>query len=763
VVVELIVHLLELLMDYLVSDRGFNDLSLADLLRARDQFHAHLLHKANVVGTAVGRYLIRTSDPYPQRADAVAEPPKPKAKKQARTIENSEVRDYSWPAVLVFVSEWVDDANFSADDGEAHYSDYVPKTIYLEDGRSVPVCVVLAPLVESTPPPIDPSMLTFPSATVSGPTLSGGYPAYIDVQKGRHFASLGCLVTDGHTLYAMTSRHVTGEAGEELFTVAGGKKVRLGQTSGKQLGRIEFERAYETLAGKHVSINLDVGLIAVDDQRLWNASIYGVGPIGPLADLSVYNLSLNVIGCPVLAHGAASGVLSGRIAALFYRYKTVGGLEYVADFLIGGRGDKALTTHPGDSGTVWVMEDDDLSRDRRPLAVQWGGAVFSGETARLPFALATNLSTVCRELDVDLYRGPGIATFPFWGAVGHYTIGALACGLVKTPALKQLMMLNQDRVSFKPDKINGSVDSAVPPGFVPLADVPDKVWKKAKTDQTKYGRKGLENPNHYADMDFKGPDGKTLDDLMKTAADLEAQTWRDYYHAVGWSAVSERGLLPFRVWQIYKAMVGFASTDLERFVAAAGVLAHYVGDACQPLHSSYLDDGDPNRNPDGSAAAAPLGHGKGFGGGVHVAYEDDMVNAASVDKLIPGVQKALGTKSHGLPLVTGGQNAGFATVKLTRSSRSKLPPMNLVEAYGALVVQKQKSQAPAVLWQKFGTKTIARMTEGCRVLAMLWDSAWVEGHGSAAPRAIAPTRLKQIYDSQSFLPSVALGQIDQYL
>src|SRR5262249_15384961 len=158
---------------------------------------------------------------------------------------------------------------------------------------------------------------------------------YIDIQKERHFASLGCLVTDGHTLYAMTSRHVTGEAGEELFTVAGGKKVRLGTTSAKQLGRIEFERAYETLIGKHVRINLDVGLIALDDQRLWNASIYGVGPIGPLADLSVYNLSLNVIGCPVAAHGAASGTLSGRIAALFYRYKTVGGLEYVADFLIG--------------------------------------------------------------------------------------------------------------------------------------------------------------------------------------------------------------------------------------------------------------------------------------------------------------------------------------------------------------------------------------------------------------------------------------------
>ena len=156
-------------------------------------------------------------------------------------------------------------------------------------------------------------------------------------------------------IYAMTSRHVTGEAGEVLFTVAGGKQVRLGRTAAKQLGRIDFERAYESLTGKNITINLDVGLIALEDQRLWNASIYGIGSIGPLADLSVYNLSLNLIGAPVRAHGAASGVLEGRIAALFYRYKSVGGLEYVADFLIGGRGDKTLATHPGDSGTVWVM------------------------------------------------------------------------------------------------------------------------------------------------------------------------------------------------------------------------------------------------------------------------------------------------------------------------------------------------------------------------------------------------------------------------
>ena len=39
----------------------------------------------------------------------------------------------------------------------------------------------------------------------------------------------------------------------------------------------------------------------------------------------------------------------------------------------------------------------------------------------------------------------------------------------------------------------------------------------------------------------------------------------------------------------------------------------------------------------------------------------------------------------------------------------------------------------------------------------------VEGHGAGTPEAFKPTRLKQIYEDQKFLPSVALGQIDQFL
>lgn len=39
-----------------------------------------------------------------------------------------------------------------------------------------------------------------------------------------------------------------------------------------------------------------------------------------------------------------------------------------------------------------------------------------------------------------------------------------------------------------------------------------------------------------------------------------------------------RGLLPFRVWQLFDAMVEFASNnEPDKFVCAAGVLTHYLG------------------------------------------------------------------------------------------------------------------------------------------------------------------------------------------
>ena len=750
-------------MDYLGSQPQFNTLSLPDLLKARDQFHPHLLHKANVVGTAVGRYLIRKDDPYPTGdGGAARKSGREKAKKPPRTLENSEVRDYSWPAVLVFVSEWAEEGQFGGE-GRLSASDFVPKTIYLEDGRSVPVCVVMAPMSGATPPPLAEEDLTFPDKQISG-----GYPVISKVQGVSRTASIGCLVTDGHRVYALTNRHVTGRPGEELFTKLRGQKglTPIGSSSEKQVGRLPFEKVYDTWPGKRIYVNLDVGLIEIKDRRMWSPSVYGVGQVGPLADLSVYNLTLNLIGCPVRAYGCASGRLYGRVAALFYRYKSVGGFEYVADFLIGSRDERPLLTRPGDSGTVWVVESDGVEHDLMPIAVQWGGAVFETGAASLPFALATNLSNVCRELEVDLFRGRGAGTFEYWESVGHYTVASFACKLPGDEGLNKLMMENRTNVSFEPGDIDTSVNEVTVPGFVPLANVPDKVWKKPRTKP--YGRQGPENPNHYADMDYsRGGTVETLFERTTSAERLDPQRWRDYYDSVGWTQDRQRGLLPFRVWQIYEQMVREVSEGhLTRFVAAAGVLSHYVGDACQTLHGSYLSDGDPFRRPNGTPSGHELGHGQGYGGGVHSAYEGSMIDA-HYDELLDRLE-AMTDGGHGMELVRGGRQAGFAVVELMRrTQRDRIRPLELVEAYAALVREDEEWKAPTVLWDDFGEQTIQAIDDGCRTLAMLWESAWVEGielRGSGFPESELTKKnwfsLKQVYEDRDFVPSVPLGPSD---
>ena len=85
--------------------------------------------------------------------------------------------------------------------------------------------------------------------------------------------------------------------------------------------------------------------------------------------------------------------------------------------------------------------------------------------------------------------------------------------------------------------------------------------------------------------------------------------------AKGKGTTNSMGALPFRVWQIFQAMAGFkAKADADKFLCAAGILSHYAGDFCQPLHSSQHSDGI-----DGATT------------GVHSTYEDKMVDKFAAD------------------------------------------------------------------------------------------------------------------------------------
>ncbi len=109
------------LVTYLEQGKTYQSLSVRDLLEARDAYHVFLTRKTNVVGTAIGKYRVR-------KKGVTAKAP--------RTLENSEVQAYSWPCVLVFVDNWVDDADFGKETGPSR-NDYLPRrSISLMAGKS---------------------------------------------------------------------------------------------------------------------------------------------------------------------------------------------------------------------------------------------------------------------------------------------------------------------------------------------------------------------------------------------------------------------------------------------------------------------------------------------------------------------------------------------------------------------------------------------------------------------------------------------------
>ena len=755
------------------TEKDFSMLSLRDLVAARDAYHLHLMEKRHVVATAVGRYLIRSEERWPQYLGDAAEHDRKVArqpKKEPRTLYNSEVRPYSWPCVLVFVDKWLNLEDVQS--GKVDPADLVPRSLDMPDGSRVPVCVVYAQPVDA--PPYAPVSPRFPRQFIGG-----GYPIIARVQQEEHVASVGCMVTDGHDVYALTNRHVAGKPGEELFSKIGGEAVRVGVSSDKQLTRKKFSEVYPDFPDRHMYVNLDVGLVRVDDLTKWTAQIYGIGEMGKLADLSADNISLRLIDAHVRAFGAASGPMRGKIKALFYRYKSVGGMEYCSDFLIGPREGKVLPTRPGDSGTVWLLEDG--KKAPRPLALQWGGHTFVGDGTKIvaPYALATCLATVCNELEVDVVRDWNAGVLDYWGAVGHYTIAALAIDRIdgtKYPKLKKLMQANLPRITFAAASITAKSTTGLSKhDFVALADVPDLVWKKGHSPKNPppnptlawkraHSNRGPnEHPNHFADMDAPRAGGNLLDLCSKSLAkNTDVAVWRKYYTDV---KDKSRGLLPFRVQQFYEGMVKDlkqAHPDFARFVCAAGIVSHYVGDACQPLHVSSWFNGDPTTLVDNPNKGKPHEPDKiPAGTGVHGAYEDDMINF-HIGDITPVVQA---DTTPLRPNFKGGKHAAMACTQLILDTFDLIKPRDIVAKFITLQQQGTTGKAAAdELWKTFGTPTEGVIAAGVRALASVWQSAWAEAKAEAkapaSPSAFDEPVLEAFFvEPETFYPSKTIDHV----
>ena len=741
-------------MDLLSNQTNFKSLSLKDLLDARDAYHWHLMNKANVVATAVGLYLIRKSDPWPNEK---ATPATSSMAKEPRTFSNSEVRAYSWPCIIVLVRDWIESTDFGHDGVDP--DKMVPRTLYLPDGRSVPVCVVA----------VEPATahMTKPTDTRWPRTfIGGGCPIVADVQGQEHTASVGCLVTDGHTTYALTNRHVCGRPGERISARVRGELKEVGSSSQKQLTREPFSSVFPALASARTYLTLDVGLIEVDTVNDWTSQPFGLKrPVGDIADLNELNLGLQLIDQPVAAFGAASGALSGTIKALFYRHKSIGGYDFVSEFLIAPESG-AVQTLPGDSGTVWHLETTAKGKKTvlRPMAVEWGGQALVGtDHERFNYALATGLGTVCQLLDVELIQHHNMGANPFWGQTGHYSIATAAIDHVKNNKLKTFLQANVARISFAPDQLSpGQIHKALANGdFVELADVPDLVWKKVK-NKVPGGRDyaqnaGPEHPNHYADIDKAGADGKTLRELsLEDSSNMTVEVWQKWYSANGTIDPRDQGLLPFRVWQFFEEMVTqLREGNVPKFLCAAGVVSHYIGDACQPLHGSYLADGYRDQQQPGSKTWP--------GKGVHATYEDKMVDRYSSD-LLAAIPSAGTAFPKAQTRIVDGQSAATATVELMAASATVIAPKELCDEYIKLGGGGSIRVVDG-LWSAFGEKTATLMAGGAVALAALWDAAFraasANWHGGT--EAIDEKVLAAIYQDVTFVPSLTLDKIGSVL
>jgi hypothetical protein len=398
--------------------------------------------------------------------------------------------------------------------------------------------------------------------------------------------------------------------------------------------------------------------------------------------------------------------------------------------------------------------------------MQWGGESFWTDKGGSAFDLASYQSTTCRELGIEVLRDWSTGHDEYWGKIGHFAIGWKACDRV-TGTLGNLMRANQARIGFGDEDLGQGSEFRMGQGdYVPLADVPDYVWVASKAHPD-------EAIQHFADIDIVDINGGSslLQRGFEDPTSVSASVWKEYFDGFAAAGVGpEEGALPFRVWQIWEAMVTYLQAgDVLRFVAAAGILAHYVGDASQPLHCSYLHHGRPPMMKHGGREYPVRRESPEFKefkktreAKIHSLYEESMleVDAPSVLAGVDARIEQLAPKAQGLD---SGHAAAVRTVELMHRSQDRLAPEFIIDTDDPSLGPKARA---AVLWdnETIREATLQSLAESVALLADLWTAAWEHGGGHVLPaqalREFSEDELQKVYRKEKgFIPSLSLNRM----
>src|SRR6476620_11564051 len=107
---------------------------------------------------------------------------------------------------------------------------------------------------------------------------------------------------------------------------------------------------------------------------------------------------------------------------------------------------------------------------------------------------------------------------------------------------------------------------------------------------------------------------------------------------------------------------------VAEFIFVGGTVSHYLGDACQPLHISYLHHGHPGVSSESK---------------VHSVYETDMLDRKKImQELFDGLAAKFTTKPTFSNKYDTGIEAAKAVIKLMRKvSTNILSPEDIIDVF----------------------------------------------------------------------------------
>ena len=300
-----------------------------------------------------------------------------------------------------------------------------------------------------------------------------------------------------------------------------------------------------------------------------------------------------------------------------------------------------------------------------------------------------------------------------WGERGHDLIARVAARLVaqrsKDPALFVPFAAKEHMLGH-------------------LANIPDIHFRDLPEG------KSLEGPTHYFDSEylFATPSLQGFPVSIAEAAKLSEAHGKNLY--------SEVGTAPWRIAQLFDLYVGalksakspdpskaLGKAEIEeavnRALVYAGVMAHYVGDLAQPLHTTVDYDG-----------------WKKDQGGIHSYFEEAIVNAfplsldyevfAAASREHP--QTKIWTSLPASQRISAGRNPVLVAAALIADSHEDLNKLFKLDK-SVCVIKPSRSEPikipaerkpAAQVAESFRPMVIDRLATGADALSHLWQVGW---------------------------------------